>query len=126
MQDLDEVLRFLEVIVFPGLAVAAFLQWRRRGGDAAAWLVGTFSVLAVVVIVGRFLPEKSDSAAIAVIRMFQKFARADKKRSKANQGTGLGLSIARGLARASGGDAWYERTRPKGSCFGVRLPRAVP
>jgi signal transduction histidine kinase len=55
-------------------------------------------------------------------RLFEKFARADRKTSKATQGTGLGLSIVRGLARAAGGDAWYEPNAPTGSVFGVRLP----
>jgi signal transduction histidine kinase len=55
-------------------------------------------------------------------RLFEKFARADRKTSKATQGTGLGLSIVRGLARAAGGDAWYEPNTPAGSIFGVRLP----
>ncbi|HEU0130381.1 MAG TPA: HAMP domain-containing sensor histidine kinase [Mycobacteriales bacterium] len=59
-----------------------------------------------------------------VPRLFEKFARADKKMSKATQGTGLGLSIVRGLARAAGGDAWYMPNRPTGSVFGVRLPSA--
>lgn len=55
-------------------------------------------------------------------RMFQKFARADKRTSAAAQGTGLGLAIVRGLARASGGDAWYEE-RPQGACFVIALPK---
>jgi signal transduction histidine kinase len=38
-------------------------------------------------------------------------------------GTGLGLSIVQGLARANGGDTWYEPNTPHGSCFAVRLPR---
>jgi signal transduction histidine kinase len=54
--------------------------------------------------------------------LFQKFARADKKKSKATEGTGLGLSIVRGLARANGGDAWYEPAPSGGACFVVRLP----
>ena len=58
-------------------------------------------------------------------RVFEKFARADKRNSRDNQGTGLGLAIVRGLARAAGGDAWYERNQPTGACFGVRLPRAA-
>ncbi len=37
-------------------------------------------------------------------------------------GPGLGLSIARTLARAHGGDAWYEPNAPTGSRFLVRLP----
>ena len=39
-------------------------------------------------------------------------------------GTGLGLSIVRGLARANGGDAFYERIDGRTS-FGVMLPAAV-
>jgi signal transduction histidine kinase len=57
-----------------------------------------------------------------VDHLFEKFARADKKKSKAVQGTGLGLSIVKGLARANGGDAWYEPNVPDGACFAVKLP----
>ena len=54
-------------------------------------------------------------------RLFEKFAQAGRIRS--GSGTGLGLSIVRGLARAQGGDAWYEAGEP-GSRFCVRLPLA--
>ncbi len=57
-------------------------------------------------------------------RLFDKFARADKKMSKATQGTGLGLSIVQGLARAMGGDAFHEPNFPTGATFGIRLMRA--
>jgi PAS domain S-box-containing protein len=56
-----------------------------------------------------------------VPRLFEKFAQAGRIRSGA--GTGLGLSIVRGLARAQGGDAWYEPAEP-GARFCVRLPAA--
>lgn len=55
-----------------------------------------------------------------VPRLFEKFAQA----GGASGGTGLGLSIVRGLARAQGGDAWYEPGWPRGARFGVRLPGA--
>jgi signal transduction histidine kinase len=55
-------------------------------------------------------------------RVFDKFARYDKRLSRDNQGTGLGLAIVRGLALAAGGDAWYEPNRPQGACFAIRLP----
>lgn len=51
-------------------------------------------------------------------RLFTRFARADTSRS---DGTGLGLSIVRGLARANGGDTYYE-AGDGGPIFGVRLP----
>jgi len=51
-------------------------------------------------------------------RLFTRFARADTSRS---DGTGLGLSIVRGLARANGGDSYYDATAD-GPRFGVRLP----
>ena len=59
-------------------------------------------------------------------RLFEKFARAQRKMSKATAGTGLGLSIVRGLAREMGGDAFYEPAVPCGATFGIRLPRSEP
>jgi PAS domain S-box-containing protein len=56
-----------------------------------------------------------------VPRLFEKFAQHGRIRS--GSGTGLGLSIVRGLARAQGGDAWYEPAE-QGSRFCVRLPAA--
>jgi PAS domain S-box-containing protein len=55
-------------------------------------------------------------------RLFQRFAQADGGLTRRTQGTGLGLSIVRALARAMGGDAWFEPNAPTGSRFGVRLP----
>jgi signal transduction histidine kinase len=54
-----------------------------------------------------------------VPRLFQKFAQPPGTQG----GTGLGLSIVRGLARAQGGDVWYEPAEP-GARFGVRLRSA--
>jgi PAS domain S-box-containing protein len=54
-----------------------------------------------------------------VPRLFGKFARGS-----VHQGTGLGLFIVRELARAQGGDAWYEASDGGGSSFALRLPSA--
>jgi PAS domain S-box-containing protein len=59
-----------------------------------------------------------------VPRLFEKFAQARRGAGQPVRGTGLGLSIVRGLARAQGGDAWYEAGSQTGACFVVRLPRA--
>ena len=55
-----------------------------------------------------------------VPRLFERFARATSTPGS----TGLGLSIVKGLARAQGGEAWYEPGVPRGARFGVRLPVA--
>jgi PAS domain S-box-containing protein len=54
-----------------------------------------------------------------VPHLFEEFAQA----GGGGTGTGLGLSIVLGLARAQGGDAWYEAGEP-GARFCVRLPCA--
>lgn len=55
-------------------------------------------------------------------RLFARFARGHIKATGEAKGIGLGLSIVQGLARANGGEAWYEANEPRGSCFAVRLP----
>ena len=53
-----------------------------------------------------------------VPKLFRPFSRGAT--TKRTEGTGLGLSIVRRLARAGGGDAWYD---PDGPAFMLRLPR---
>jgi PAS domain S-box-containing protein len=53
-------------------------------------------------------------------RLFEKFSRPVGAAKPG--GIGLGLFIVRGLARAQGGDAWYDAAGPP--CFAVRLPMA--
>ena len=57
-------------------------------------------------------------------RVFERFYRVDKARSRASGGTGLGLSIARDLARAQRGELRAENAAEGGAVFRLELPRA--
>jgi two-component system phosphate regulon sensor histidine kinase PhoR len=55
-------------------------------------------------------------------RIFERFYRVDKGRSKELGGTGLGLSIVKHLVQAHGGRVWAESRPGKGSTFYFTLP----
>jgi two-component system, OmpR family, phosphate regulon sensor histidine kinase PhoR len=55
-------------------------------------------------------------------RLFERFYRVDKARSRALGGTGLGLAIVKHLARSQGGEVRVESQVDKGSTFFFTLP----
>jgi two-component system phosphate regulon sensor histidine kinase PhoR len=55
-------------------------------------------------------------------RVFERFYRVDKARSRDLGGTGLGLAIVRHIVEGLGGRVWVEGNVPTGSRFVVRLP----
>ena len=57
-------------------------------------------------------------------RIFERFYRVDKARSRELGGTGLGLAIVKHLAQASGGDVGLSSEIGVGRTFRVRLPLA--
>ncbi|QEG22125.1 HAMP domain-containing sensor histidine kinase [Mariniblastus fucicola] len=57
-------------------------------------------------------------------RVFERFYRVDKARSRDMGGTGLGLAIVKHLTQAFGGSVTLDSQLGKGSKFHVRLPRS--
>jgi two-component system phosphate regulon sensor histidine kinase PhoR len=59
-------------------------------------------------------------------RLFERFYRVDKGRSRELGGTGLGLSIVKHLCDALGGSISVESAVGKGSTFSFTLPQSAP
>lgn len=57
-----------------------------------------------------------------LVRIFERFYRVDRARSREMGGTGLGLAIVKHLARLHKGDATVESALGQGSTFRIELP----
>ncbi|MEY3342272.1 MAG: hypothetical protein RLZZ269_2183 [Actinomycetota bacterium] len=57
-------------------------------------------------------------------RIFERFYRVDRARSRETGGTGLGLAIVRHVANNHGGDVVVSSTEGEGSTFTLRIPTA--
>jgi two-component system phosphate regulon sensor histidine kinase PhoR len=62
----------------------------------------------------------------ALERVFERFYRVDKARSREQGGTGLGLSIVKHIVQGHGGRVWVESQPGQGAKFFFTLPPAKP
>jgi two-component system phosphate regulon sensor histidine kinase PhoR len=62
----------------------------------------------------------------AIPRVFERFYRVDRARSRESGGTGLGLAIVKHIVQAHGGEVWVESVLQKGTRFHFTVPRHAP
>ena len=104
-----------------GNLVENAVKYSEDGGrvDLAAALDGD-SITFTVTDEGVGIPQRE------IERIFERFYRVDKARSRGTGGTGLGLAIVRHVATNHGGAVEVTSVEGEGSTFVLRIPHAVP
>jgi two-component system phosphate regulon sensor histidine kinase PhoR len=98
------------------------IKYGRAGGRAAVEgrVLPNGRIEVKVVDDGPGIPEDSQE------RIFERFYRVDKARSREQGGTGLGLAIVKHVVQAHGGDVRLESVPGDGSAFIFTLPASAP
>ena len=94
------------------------VKYNLPGGSVTVTLRGAGDLVTLTVEdTGVGIPEED------LGKVFDRFYRVDKARSRAAGGTGLGLSIVWDTVRRYGGTVTARRREPEGTCFEVVFPR---
>jgi two-component system phosphate regulon sensor histidine kinase PhoR len=97
------------------------IKYTEPGGRIRIRILGDArSVRVAVSDTGTGIPERD------LARIFERFYRVDRARTRALGGTGLGLSIVKHLVQSQGGEITVESELGRGSTFRFSLPRAKP
>ena len=109
--DTDKIIQVLDNIMNNAI------KYSPDGGTIACTLLETHNnVIFSVRDQGLGIPKKDLS------KIFDRFYRVDKARSRAQGGSGLGLAISKEVMKANGGDIWATSEENKGSAFYISLP----
>ncbi len=109
--DTDKIIQVIDNIMNNAI------KYSPDGGTITCTLLETHnSVIFSIKDEGLGIPKKD------INKIFNRFYRVDKARSRAQGGTGLGLAISKEVIRAHGGDVWATSEEGKGSAFYISLP----
>lgn len=92
------------------------IKFNREGGNVVLRCEAGTQTRIIVEDTGEGIPAQH------LERLFERFYRADRARSRDVGGTGLGLAIVKHLARAHGGEVSVKSRLGEGSVFAIELP----
>lgn len=99
--------------------VSNAINYTPEGGEVSITFdIGKKNVITFVTDTGEGIPTQHFS------RIFERFYRVDKSRSREKGGTGLGLAIVKHILEGHNSKAEVQSTVGKGSVFSFKLPRA--
>lgn len=109
--DSDKMIQVLDNIMNNAI------KYSPDGGEITCTLLETHNnVIISITDQGMGIPKRDTK------RVFDRFFRVDKARSRAMGGSGLGLAISREVIHGHGGTIWVESEEGKGSTFYISLP----